>query len=196
MLKPLFALLVLAAPAAMSSAQTDRTPDRTPARTPGWTLANGAEGCLVHASSPHGTVLSISGTPGEDAIMFVIQNHQFASLDDGGQYGIEVEFDDLGEWEIPGVAQNHLDADGPGLIFAVKPGQSEGANFITEFAGADGMRIGRDGTALDSVPLGGGRGAMASLATCLSQKWPGGSGAQGQGGPLIELENGETPVAL
>ena len=182
MLKPLLALLVSAAPLAAAAAQTPSTsPDR-------WRLADSASACMVHASSSRGTVLSISAMPGEEALLFIVQNAALAGLADGQQVPIMVEFDDKGEWQIGALAQAHLDADGPGIIFAVRPGRENGANFIKEFSTASGMAIGREGAMIDNVPLAGGNEAMATLGTCLSRKWASaaGSASQGQGGPIEE----------
>lgn len=165
------------------------TPFAASAQGPGqWTLANQASGCMVHASTNAGTVLSITATPGEDALLFVVQNRRFAELQDGEQYAIDVEFDQMGEWKIDALAQRELDRDGPGVIFAVRPGRPDGQNFIKEFAGAKGMRIGREGARLDTLSLDGGNGAMSSLAECLGQKWSGGATYEGQGGPTEEEE--------
>jgi hypothetical protein len=178
MLKSLLALGLLGATPAGAAAQ--------------WALADGSEGCMVHSSTTSGTVLSITATPGEDALLFVIQNRQFATLEDGQQYAIDVEFDDLGEWQIEALAQAELDRDGPGVIFAVRPGRTDGKNFISEFAGASGMRIGREGARLDTVSLAGGNGAMSSLARCLGQQWSGARSYEGRGGPIEgeEIEAG------
>lgn len=181
MMKPLIALLLLSSTPFGATAQT----------APGarWTLANGAGGCMVHASTNQGTVLSITASPGEDALLFVVQNSGFSQLQDGEQYSIDVEFDKMGEWQIEALAQRELDSDGPGVIFAVRPGRPDGQNFIKEFAGAKGMSIGREGASLDTVSLAGGNGAMSSLARCLGQKWSGsGSSYEGQGGPIEEEE--------
>ena len=181
MLKPLLALLISATPAAVAIAQNNNAEGR-------WTVANGSQGCMVHASSNRGTVLSISAMPGEEALLFVVQNAALAGLADGEHYPIEIEFDDKGEWQIAALAQANLDADGPGLIFAVRPGRDDGANFIKEFSSAAGMAFGRDGATIDSVPLAGGNEAMGQLGSCLSEKWAGavGSTYQGQGGPIEE----------
>lgn len=196
MLKPLFASLLLTAAATAA-------PGQTPTQTSPigqWTVANAQQGCMVHAKSAQGTVLSISGMPGEEALLFVIQNQEFATLQNGQAYGIQVEFDEMGAWEIPAVAQQELDRDGPGLIFAIRPGRSDGANFLKEFAGASGMHIGRGEYRFDSLPLAGGGSAMSALATCLSEQWAGASGAAhtGQGGPLVEVgeEEEETEEAI
>jgi hypothetical protein len=181
MLKSLLALGLLTATPVGAAAQ--------------WTLANGNEGCMVHSSSARGTVLSITATPGEDALLFVIQNRQLAGLEDGQQYAIDVEFDNLGEWQIEALAQAELDRDGPGVIFAVRPGRTDGKNFISEFAGASGMRIGRGGARLDTVSLAGGNGAMSSLARCLGQQWSGGRSYEGQGGPIEGEETEAGAVA-
>lgn len=188
MLKPVFAFLLLATSPIAATAQN--------ASLGQWKLANASDGCMVHANSGKGTVLSISAMPGEDSLLFVVQNRRLGALTDGQQYGIEVEFDDMGEWQIAALAQTSLDSDGPGLIFAVRPGREDGANFLKEFASARGMQIAHEGAALDTLPLSGGNGAMSALATCLSQKWPAKPGWQGQGGPLEEAEDSEEAVPL
>jgi hypothetical protein len=118
-------------------------------------------------------------------------------LSDGEKYPIAVEFDDLGPWQIEALAQNQLDKDGPGVVFSVRPGRDDGRNFIKEFTAASDMQIGREGMMLDNIAVSDGRAAMTGLATCLGKIWsaPGG----GQGGPLIEVEQGEKaeePVPL
>lgn len=188
MLKPIIASLFLAASATAAFSQNATT---APAAGNGqWTLASGSDACMIHASSGTGTVLSLTGMAGEEALLFVIQNDRFGSLSDGQQVGIELEFDDFGEWKIPALAQRNLDSDGPGLVFAIRPGRSDGANFLKEFASASGMRIAQAEGPLDSLTFAGGEAAISSLATCLSEKWAGASGAgpyQGQGGPLEEI---------
>ena len=168
MLKPFVAFLLLTAPTVAATSQT------SPAGQ--WKLANSSEGCVVHAASEKGTVLSIAATPGEGALLFVVQNKKLSNLEDGTPYPVQVEFDEMGEWEIQAVAQRDLDADGPGVMFAVQPGREDGANFIKEFAGATGMHIGREGVVMDSLPLAGAKPAMAQMAQCLGKMWSNASG--------------------
>lgn len=160
-MKPLFALLLLAVPTVAATSKT--------APQAHWTLAASTEGCVVHSASAQGTVLSIAASPGQDSLMFIVQNHSLAALDDGSQYPVEVEFDDMGAWQVEAVAQHELDSDGPGLMFAVQPDREDGAGFIEEFAGASGMHIGHGGVALDSLALAGSDTAMAGMAKCMSQ---------------------------
>lgn len=192
MLKPLLALTFLTAlPAAAQSPNGQ------------WAVAGSAEACMIHQASSRGTIMSVTAMPGEEAFLFVIQNQALAGLTDGQKYPIAVEFDDKGEWEIEAIAEHELDRDGPGLVFAVRPGRDDGRSFIQEFTSASAMQIGRGGTLLDNFSLSNGRAAMTGLATCLGNIWAGGgTGASGQGGPLIEVEEGpeeaedEQPVPL
>lgn len=196
MLKPVIASLFLAASATASFSQV---PTTAPSANGQWTLASGSDACMIHASSGTGTVLSLTGKAGEEALLFVIQNNRFDSLNDGQQVGIELEFDDFGEWKIPALAQRNLDSDGPGLVFAIRPGRSDGANFLKEFAAASGMRIAQAQSPLESLSFAGGQAAISSLATCLSEKWAAASGAgpyQGQGGPLEEVGEEDEEVAI
>lgn len=162
MLKPLLALSVLVAPVAAATSQT-------PAPAARWTVAGGEQGCAVHASSPQGTVVSILAGPGQDGLLFLIQNPTWSTLKDGGQYDIAVEFDDSGPWQMKAVARTEIDSDGPGLMFSVPPGQKQGSDFITEFVGASGMQIQGDGQRLGSLALGSGRSAMTALAQCMGK---------------------------
>lgn len=190
MLTRLLALTLLATPAVAGAVAQ-------PSRAPAATVADDGSGCMVHAAADDSTALSITATPGEDALLFVIQNEQLGALSDGQAYAIDVEFDNLGPWTIEAVAQADLDEDGPGVVFAVRPGRSDGQTFIKEFASAHAMRIGREGARLDTLAVGGGEGAMASLAQCLGQKWSGSPDDEGQGGPVDDDDPGPdaaTPV--
>ena len=175
MLKPLFAFLLLATPSvgaiSQSTAATPQTmaPQTIPAGQ--WRLASSTDNCMVHAASGKGTVLSIAASPDEQALLFIVQNTRLGALQDGEQYPVEVEFDDMGEWQIDAVAQKDLDQDGPGVIFAVRPGREDGANFIKEFASAGGMHIGREGVKMDSLPLAGAKPVMKQMAQCLGTLW-------------------------
>lgn len=179
MLKPLFAFLLLATPSVAAVSQSTTVSQAQAPTIPAgqWRLASGSDDCMVHAASERGTILSIAASPDEQALLFIVQNKQLGGLDDGGQYPVEVEFDDMGEWKIDAVAQKDLDRDGPGVIFAVRPGREDGANFIKEFAGANGMHIGRSGVKMDSLPLQGSRPVMAQMAQCLGKLWSKASGS-------------------
>jgi len=187
MLKPLVAFLLLTTPPVAAVSQSAQ-----PIPAGQWRLASGTEGCMVHAASGHGTTLSIAASPDEQALLFIVQNQKLSTLDDGGQYPVEVEFDQMGEWEIDAVAQRELDRDGPGIIFAVRPSREDGANFIKEFAGASGMHIARDGVKMDSLPLSGSRPVMAQMAQCMGKLWSNASGADEEpafegGGKAIKI---------
>ena len=188
MLKPLVAFLLLTTPSVAAISQSAET---TPAGQ--WRLASNSEGCMVHAASGQGTVLSIAASPDQQALLFIVQNPKLAALESGAQYPVEVEFDKMGAWQIDAIAERDLDRDGPGVIFAVRPGKEDGANFIKEFAGASGMHIGREGVKMDSLPLSGSRPAMAQMAQCMGKMWSNASGSEAEeplfegGGKAIEI---------
>jgi len=160
MLKPLLAFAALAAPFAAAPAQAPSTR---------WTVAGGEQGCAVHTSSAQGTVVSILAGPGQDGLLFLLQNPSWSSLKDGGQYDIAVEFDQEGPWQLKAVAKTEIDQDGPGLMFAVPAARQQGADFITEFVKAAGMKINGEGRTLGTLPLGSGRSAMTALAQCIGK---------------------------
>jgi hypothetical protein len=184
MLKPLLALSFLAAPLAPAISQT-----RAPATQ--WTVAGGEQGCAVHASSPQGTVVSILAGPSQEGLLFLIQNQAWSSLKDGGSYDIAVEFDEAGPWQMKAVAKTEIDKDGPGLMFAVPPGQKQGSDFITEFVQAAGMKIDGEGQRLGDLQIGSGRSAMTALAQCIGRvfaKQPVADDAKGiDGAPAITI---------
>ena len=188
MLKPLLALSVLALPAAALTAQQPQTPRPQPAQ---WTLAGGAQGCAVHASSPQGTVVSILAGAGQENLLFLVQNPRW-SLEDGQRYTIAVEFDQSGPWELQAVAKTEIDQDGPGLMFVVPQAKERGLDFLGEFVAASGMQIRRDGQNLTSLPLGTGEKAMTELAKCMGQVFGGHAPTATEaafegGGPAIKL---------
>ena len=165
MLRAFAALALLAAPATITTAQS-------PTPIAQWTLAGSQQGCAVHASSPQGTVVSIIAGAEHSNLMFLVQNRSWR-LQDGERYQIAVEFDEEGPWQLQAVGRTEIDQDGPGLIFAVPPGDERGLKFISEFVGASGMQLSRQGVGSTAVPLGSGQSAMTALAQCLSK---GGSG--------------------
>jgi hypothetical protein len=162
MLKPLLAVSALFVPLAAATSQTSAPAAR-------WTVAGGEQGCAVHTSAAQGTVISILAGPGQEGLLFLVQNTSWSTLKDGGQYDIAVEFDDEGPWQMKAVAKTEIDKDGPGLMFSVPPGQKQGADFITEFVQASGMNISGEGQRLGTLPLGSGRSAMTALAQCMGQ---------------------------
>ncbi|TMJ11404.1 MAG: hypothetical protein E6G94_16165 [Alphaproteobacteria bacterium] len=157
-------LLLAAAPAALASAETSEGGD--------WGLSQVPDGCMVHASSPQGTVVSIWGFAGQDKLGVLVQNRGWDSLQEGRQYQLKVAFDADKAWPVAATGRLNIDEDGPGLFFAVHPGsQSKEAGFFEAFAEAKGMDITRNGTKIDTVPLAGSRTAMVAFAQCLGQAW-------------------------
>lgn len=175
MYKPLLALFALTAPAAAAVAQPE-TSNR-------WTLEVAPAGCIVHSASPGGTVLSVWGGAGEENLRFLVQNKAWDTLADGKSYPIQVSFDGQRAWPLDAVARLNLDADGPGLTFAVSPDPRAGAGFMEQFAGAAGMNISRGGERIETVALEDSRVAMEALAGCLSQMIA--SDGEPQGEPVM-----------
>jgi hypothetical protein len=197
-LKPVFAFLALTA-APVAVAQAPVAPDAQaahPARD--WQLAAGDNGCMIHAGSSAGTVLSITASPERDSLLFIVQNPQWNTLSDGGAYPLDIEFDQMGAWQIQATAQAELDQDGPGLIFVVRPGREDGARFMREFAGASSIRVGHDGAVLDNVPLGGSRTAMAGMARCMGEAFTqtGAQAALPGEAPAPAFESDEAPLEI
>ena len=173
MFRPLLAVAVLAAPAALATAET---------RTTGqWILESASGGCIIHAASPNGTVLSIWGSAGDSNLSFLLQNKEWNSFEDGGRYDIQVSFDNQRAWPMKAVARLNLDSDGPGLTFPVSPASTTtGASFLDQFAAAEGMHITRGGVRIDSLSLPDTNVAMNALARCLRDVWSG-APAAGEG---------------
>jgi hypothetical protein len=171
MVKPLFACLALAAlPSAALSQQSAAPGD--------WKVSGSASGCIAHTTLPQGTVVSVLAGTGQESLLFLIQNRSWESLEDGSRHELAVQLDGGSKFEFEAVAKTELDSDGPGLIFAVPPGEADGARFIAEFAKSAGMAVGEDGEAIASVRLTGGGSAMTELAQCMSRLWSSGATAQ------------------
>ena len=174
MLRHLFVLSLLAAPAAAVTATASPAPVPAQAEADGgWGLAAMPNGCMVQAVSPGGTMISIWGFAGQEKLAFLLQNRGWQSLRDGGSYDVRVDFVGVRSMPVEATARERIDADGPGLFFTVEPGGESGDGFLEAFSTAQGMRIVQDGRSVDTLPLAGGRGAMAALARCLADKWGG-----------------------
>jgi hypothetical protein len=175
MLRFVMAALLAAAPLGAASAQ--------PAKTERWALAAMQGGCMVQAVSPHGTMLSIWAFAGEEKLGFLLQNRGW-EVEDGKKTALQVAFSGARAWPVEATARADIDSDGPGLYFTVEPGGAERGDFLAAFTSARGMSIRRDGADVDTLPLAGSRGAIASLAKCLADKW-------NEAGP--SRETAETP---
>ncbi|MDP8912371.1 MAG: hypothetical protein M3N39_02195 [Pseudomonadota bacterium] len=171
MVKPLFACLALAALSSAALSQQASTPGE-------WKVSGSPSGCIAHTTLPQGTVVSVLAGTGQESLLFLIQNRSWESLEDGSRHELAVQLDGGSKFEFDAVAKTELDSDGPGLMFAVPPGEADGARFIAEFAKASGMAVGERGEAIASVRLTGGGSAMTELAQCMSRLWSGGATAR------------------
>lgn len=178
MFRRMIAALLLAVPSGAALAQSEDLGD--------WALAAMPNGCMVQATSPQGTMLSIWAFAGEDRLAFLLQNRGWNALRDGASYDLKLDFLGVTSLPIEATARRDIDQDGPGFFFTVEPGGSTGTGFLDAFSSAEGMRISQDGENVDTLPLQGGRGAMAALARCLADRWseaPGGAPAQAEEAP-------------
>jgi len=174
MVRPLFAFLAVAAfPSAALSQQAP-----APGAPGKWAVSGSASGCIAHTTLPQGTIVSVLAGTGQESLLFLIQNPSWESLEDGSRHELAVQLDGGSKFEFEAIAKTELDSDGPGLMFAVPPGEADGARFIAEFAKAGGMAVDEDGEAIASVRLTGGGSAMTELAQCMSRLWSGGATAQ------------------
>ena len=170
MLKPLLACLTLAALPAAALSQQSAAPSE-------WKVSGSPNGCIAHTTLPQGTVVSVLAGAGQENLLFLIQNKGWNRLEDGSSHELAVQLDGRSNYKFKAVAKTDLDEDGPGLMFAVPPGDQQGARFIAEFARSSGMAVGQDGEAIASLRLTGGSSAMTQLAQCMSRLWGGGTSA-------------------
>ncbi len=167
MMKRLVACLALAALPAAASSQSSSADD--------WTVSAAEDGCIAHTTLPQGTVVSVMAATGQESLLFLFQNKGWSSLQDGSQHNLAVQLDGREQYQFSAVARTELDSDGPGLMFAVPPGERQGARFLAEFAKASGMNVGENGRSLARLPISGGGSAMTALAQCMSRMWGGGT---------------------
>lgn len=171
MLKPLLACLSLAALPAAAISQPAAAP------APAWQVSGSPSGCIAYTSLPQGTVVSVLAGAGQNSLLFLIQNRGWESLEDGSRYQLAVQLDGRSNYEFDAVVKTELDADGPGIMFAVPPGEKQGAQFLAEFAKASGIAVGQQGHSLASSRITGGSSAMTQLAQCMSKLWSSGDSA-------------------
>lgn len=180
MLRRMMAVLLVAASPAAAFGQSAEMGD--------WALAQMPNGCMVQATSPQGTMLSIWAFAGEDKLAFLLQNREWGSLRDGQNYNLKLDFTGMESWPVQAIARQHIDSDGPGLLFTVKPGGRANSGFFTAFSTARGMRISQNGRSFDTLPLAGSRGAMGALATCLAKRWSGAAASMGEDEPSTSTD--------
>lgn len=168
MLRRMIAVLLLAAPSAAAFGQSNEAMG-------GWALATMPNGCMVQATSPQGTMLSIWGFAGAEKLAFLLQNREWNSLQEGRSYDLKLSFEDARAYPFEATAREHIDSDGPGLFFTVTPGGQSSAAFLSAFTSARGMRIAQNGRSFDTLPLAGSKTAIAALAKCLAQRWSSGA---------------------
>jgi len=166
----MMAVLLLAAPSAAALGQSDENMG-------GWALATMPNGCMVQATSPQGTMLTIWGFAGADKLAFLLQNREWSSLQDGRSYALSLSFEDAKAYPVDATARAHIDSDGPGLFFTVAPGGQASGTFLTAFTSARGMRISQNGHNFDTLPLAGSKAAVGALAKCLAERWAAGAPA-------------------
>lgn len=162
MFRRIAAILLLAAPAG-AMAQTETAGD--------WAVGAMPNGCMMQAVSPEGTMLSVWGIAGDDKLGFLLQNRGWNALRDGASYQLSLDFLGVRSLPVEATARREIDSDGPGFYFTVQPGGTGGDRFMDAFSTAQGMRISRDGKAVDTMPLAGGKSAMGALARCLADRW-------------------------
>jgi hypothetical protein len=182
MFRRLIVALLLAAPSAAALGQEGHT----------WGIAAMPNGCMIQASSPNGTMLSIWGFAGEAKLGFLLQNRGWNEMQDGRSYDLSLDFAGQQKRLVQATAREHIDSDGPGYFFTVEPGKSEGSGFLQNFTSSDGMTISREGRNVDTLPLAGSRGAMAAFARCLSDHWQVPAGAERAKADSDDDSGGET----
>jgi hypothetical protein len=135
-----------------------------------WALATMPNGCMVQATSPQGTMISVWGFAGQDKLAFLLQNREW-SVRDGQAYKLNLEFVGVESRPVNATARQNIDSDGPGFLFTLQPGARESAGFLSAFTSARGMTIRQGGQSFDTLPLAGSRNAMGALAKCLADRW-------------------------
>jgi hypothetical protein len=168
-----YALAAALAATPAVAAPAAEAPDSPAAATEsGWGLARTPGGCMLHASSAQGTVLSIWGFAGQDKFAFLLQNREWGSLREGQRYDLKLDFLGVREMPVEAVARLDLDSDGPGYFFTVAPGERDGGSaLIDALASAEDLEVSRDGRKVDRLSLEGSREAMAGLARCMAELW-------------------------
>jgi hypothetical protein len=165
----MFGYLIALSLAASASPASEAT--LIPAQAaPGWNVAANPQVCAVHTAFRSGTVLSVFALQGQTGIAFLVQNPDWDSLRDGAVYSLSIRFDDGEAYPVEAVARRNIDDDGPGLLFAIKPGDD---GFMDRFASARGMRITSGEVRVDTLALSGNHGATVALVQCLSRLWGG-----------------------
>jgi hypothetical protein len=175
--------LLVASPCGAAIAQSEGQGD--------WALATMPNGCMVQATSPQGTMISIWGFSGQDKIAFLLQNRGW-NVHDGQPYKLSLDFLGVETLPVSATAREHIDGDGPGFLFTVKPGAQGAAGFLSAFTSARGMRISQGAESYDTLPLAGSRTAISALAKCLADRW----GKASDAAPAKDDDDRPDPTAI
>src|SRR5690348_8965315 len=101
MFRRLIVALLLAAPSAAAVAQQDDA----------WGIAAMPNGCMVQATSPKGTMISIWGFAGEGKLGFLLQNRSWGDgMRDGGHYNLGLDFVGQQRRLVQATAREHIDS--------------------------------------------------------------------------------------
>lgn len=158
-------LTTMAALAAISIPASATAQSEFYAETGGWTIYKSERACYMAASYEGDAVLSVYIEDMNQAA-FWLQNPSWKSVRDGARYTIDIEFDDLGRWEMPALGKS--DEDGPGITWIGNIStNSEGDTFMGEFMIAKSMRVSINGREIGSYSMDDTRSASLTLSTCL-----------------------------
>lgn len=131
----------------------------------GWYIYSNQSGCYMVTHYEKDVVLSVFSN-GTTNANFWVQSPAWQSLEDGAKNRIQVEFDDMGEWNID--ARTRSDHDGPGLSWNGNIDSDEDGNtFFGEFMAANRMSIRYGDRSVANLRLNGSYKASMKLAACV-----------------------------
>lgn len=118
--------------------------------------------CFAFATYEDDTALRIGANAGGESFYFTVGDSLWRSIEAGGTYPIEIEFDDYGPWN----------ADAFGIDFGGLKGvwvSEVDQDFLLEFAKAEGVTVNYNGATIANLKLTDSAKALAVLMECESE---------------------------
>ena len=134
----------------------------------GWSVAIDRtidDSCFIISAYEGDVFLRFQFNATQNNIQFIVANINWASLESGGDYDLEVAFGDHEPWM--GIAKGYRWNDIlPSLVLSVPVANSQASEFMREFTAMDTVRVSYEGTEIANLALSGSRDAVAEMMDC------------------------------
>ncbi|MEM6566726.1 MAG: hypothetical protein AAF665_19910, partial [Pseudomonadota bacterium] len=134
----------------------------------GWSVAVDRtieNSCFILAGFDNDVFLRFQFNATKESVQFIVANIHWNTLQSGGDYDMEVIFDDGEAWA--GMAKAHTWNDVlPSLVLSVPVKDQQASNFMKSFTDMDSVSISHAGAEIAELSVSGTEAAVASMLNC------------------------------